>query len=84
VVYAALHKLAKAEDSFRRAILIASEALPPDHPNLAQYCASYAHLLRETGRKSEARRLEEQAKTAREHHARVNLLGYTVDARQSK
>jgi hypothetical protein len=32
--------------------------------------------------KSEARRLEEQAKTTREHHARVNLLGYTVAARR--
>jgi tetratricopeptide (TPR) repeat protein len=82
IVYTALGRLALAETHFQRAIRIAADTLPPEHPNLAKYCASYAHLLRQLGRKGEARELEERARIAREKHAKLNLLGFTVDARQ--
>ena len=77
-------KLAPAEKCFERAMQIASQSLPPDHPNLAAYKTDYALLLRKLGRRDDARKLEESAKLSRQNYARRNLLGYTVDTRQLK
>ena len=82
VLYTRTGELDRAQTAFERAIRIAEQALPPDHPSLADYRASYASLLRKLDRKKEARQLETLARSAQEQHARANLLGHTVDARQ--
>ena len=82
VVDEALGHFDQAETHFKRAIEIASAELPADHPDLTSYRASYAHLLRRIGRKEEARKLEASVNRARQKHARENMDGYTVDARQ--
>ena len=82
VLYAALHRVEDAEKNFKEAIRIGDAALPANHPDLASFKLSYAHLLRTSGRKEQARKLEESARAARDANQRENLLGYTVDAQR--
>lgn len=83
VLYTALNRYEEAEPRLSRAIAIATEVLPPDHPNLASYRNSYAFLLRRLDRKKEAKQLEAAARQSLRRFDRDNALGFTVDARQT-
>ena len=48
------------------------KALGPEHPHVAASLANYAALLRETGRATEAAKLEARAEAIRAKHAREN------------
>jgi Tfp pilus assembly protein PilF len=50
----------EAEAYFRRALAICDRSLPGDHPQTLQALVNYARLLRKTGRKQDASRLEKR------------------------
>jgi tetratricopeptide (TPR) repeat protein len=51
---------AEADSHFRRALAICDRSLPTDHPQTLQTLVNYARLLRQTGRKDEAARMEKR------------------------
>jgi hypothetical protein len=55
-------RFSAAEPLYRRAIGIQQKALAPNHPDLADSLTSYAALLRKTGRKKEASKMETLAR----------------------
>ena len=60
----------EAEPLHKRALAIREKALGSEHPDVAVSLENYAHLLRKTGRISEAAKLEARAKAIRAKHAR--------------
>ncbi len=50
--------------------MIREKALGPDHPQVAQSLENYATLLRETGRNTEAAKMEARAKAIRAKYTR--------------
>ncbi len=54
----------------KRALAIRENALGSQHPDVAESLENYATLLRETGRATEASKLETRAEAIRAKHAR--------------
>ena len=71
-LYRAQDKHAEAEPLYKRALAIREKALGPEHPDVAQSLESYAALLRNTQRTTEATMMELRAKAIRAKHAREN------------
>jgi hypothetical protein len=61
-VYQLQGRYNEAEPLYRRTLAINEKILGPNHPRLALSLNSYADLLRKTGRKREAARLEKRAR----------------------
>lgn len=74
-----LERSKDAEANFKRALGIVQSTLPPDHPLRAVILADYASLLRETGRKHEAKKMETLARELRARHDHENFRDVTVD-----
>ena len=72
----------EAERLYRSALESATASLGPEHPDVAAIMNGTARMLRERGRKSEAKELEKSAKLIFEKHSRRNLLGHVVDVRE--
>lgn len=68
----------RAEDSYRRAIRTVESGLGPTHPRVARLLRDYAGFLRESGRRSEARTVEREARRIAIQSARENLSGHTI------
>lgn len=81
VQFGRLGRWPEAERSIRRAREIAAGILGPDDPSLVPVLNVYADVLRHTGRKPEARRMEREAETLRLAAAAENLTGYTLDVK---
>jgi tetratricopeptide (TPR) repeat protein len=79
-MYCRLRRWQEAEQPVRRAREIITDHLGPEHPALNPALRTYASVLRHTGRKREARRLEETADRIREQSRTGNAIGYTLDA----
>ncbi len=71
---------ATAARLYEKAIAVAEARLGPIHPVLGKSLERYAELLRETGNRSEARRLSTMARRIQDESTRENLTGHTVDA----
>ncbi len=67
-----LKVLERENTRLRRTVasLTVEKALGPEHPHVAASLANYAALLRETGRATEAAKLEARAKAIRAKHAK--------------
>ena len=63
---------AEAEPFHKRSLAIREKALGPEHPDVAQSLESYAALLRNTQRTTEATKMEARAKAIRAKHAKEN------------
>ena len=62
-------KYAEAERLHKRSLTIAEKAVGPEHPQVADSLGNYAWLLRETGRETEADKMEARAKAIRAKQA---------------
>ncbi len=62
----------EAEPLYERSLAIREKALGPEHPNVAGSLENYSALLSETGRGSEAVKLEARARAIRAKHAKEN------------
>ncbi len=71
-LYRAQGKYAEAEPHYQRALVIREKALGPEHPQVAQSLENYATLLRETGRNTEAAKMEACGKAIRAKRAEQN------------
>ena len=72
-LYRAQGRYAEAEPLYKRALMIREKALGPDQPEVvAQSLETYAALLRQTGRKAEAARMEARAEAIRARRAKEN------------
>ncbi len=69
---AAQGRYAEAEPHFKRSLAIFEMALGAAHPNVATNLENYSALLRETGRGSEAVKLEARARAIRAKRAKEN------------
>ena len=69
----------QAEAELSRALALAERVLPPNHPETAAVLRAYAQLLRQTRRKSEAKKLEARAAVIDARSTRQNSIGLTVD-----
>lgn len=69
----------RAEPLVERALTLAETAFDPGHPIFASLFETKAQLLRQSGRKSEARQLVKHAKRIRAAHASGSPQGHTVD-----
>jgi hypothetical protein len=69
---------ARADSLFREA-LECLQRLGALHPVYVAALADYAHFLRHTGHKSQARTLETQVRTARTESGEIATAGITVD-----
>ena len=65
-------RYADAEPLYKQALAIVKKALGPAHPDVAMSLENYAHLLRATGRSTEAAKMEARAKAIRVKHAQDN------------
>jgi hypothetical protein len=79
--YAEMKRTGEAEAAFQKGLKLAEERLGPEHRDTGGILYSYSTLLRSTGRKAEARKMELRWKLIQEDTARVNGLGLTLDAR---
>jgi tetratricopeptide (TPR) repeat protein len=77
--YADLGLREKADAFFRRSLDIALAGFGEEHPQYGIMLHNYADFLSETGRKSEARKLEAHSKEVLRESARRNGTGMTVD-----
>ena len=57
---------------YKRSLSIWEKALGPEHPLVAKILVNYAALLRNTGRTTEATKMEARAKAILAKHAREN------------
>ncbi len=64
-IFLAQGKYAEAEPLCKRSLTIRETALGPEHPQVADSLGNYAWLLRETGRETEADKMEARAKAIR-------------------
>ncbi len=72
----------EAEDHFRRALAICDRSLSGDHPQTIQTLVNYAMLLRQTGRKGQASRMEKRAARGLASRKKTDPSeGLTVDYR---
>ena len=65
-------RYAEAEPLYKRSLAIPEKALDAEHPDGAQSLENYSALLRETGRGSEAVKLEARARAIRAKRAKEN------------
>ncbi len=72
-MFLAQGRYAEAEPLFKRALAIMERAFGPGHPHVAVSLENYAALLRETGRNTEATRMEARVEAIRAKHATENL-----------
>ncbi len=72
MLYQAQGRYAEAEPLYKRSLAIGEKALGPEHPNVAGSLENYSVLLSETGRGSEAVKLEARAKAIRAKRAKEN------------
>ena len=77
--YADLGLREKADAAFRRSLDIAAAGFGEGHPQYGIMLHNYADFLRETGHKSEARKLEAHSREVLREGARRNGAGMTVD-----
>ena len=68
-----------AENLYRRAIDVAQTRLGQSHPVLGTVLQKYAELVRDSGRKSEARKFFATARRIQGKWERENLIGQTVE-----
>lgn len=68
-----------AEEAYLRSIAVAQARLGPHHLVLAQLLEGYAGVLRDSGRKSEARKLADAARRIQSEWDRENMTGHTVE-----
>jgi hypothetical protein len=68
-----------AEDAYLRSIAIAEARLGQKHVVLGRLLHGYAEVVRDAGRKSEARRLTDAARRIQNEWDRENMTGHTVD-----
>jgi tetratricopeptide (TPR) repeat protein len=73
VLYKRQGRYDAAEPLYKRALAIWEKALGPDHPNVATGLESYAVLLRETDRGSEAVEMEARARVIRAKYAEESI-----------
>jgi hypothetical protein len=66
---------------FQRALSIARMSLPEDHPYTVAMLYGYSALLRKTGHKRDAAKLERQARTMQVRRDHENFTDLTVDVR---
>jgi tetratricopeptide (TPR) repeat protein len=71
----------QAEALLKRSLALAERTLGSDHPEVARILHGYAAVMRKTGRKSQARKLEARAARIQQDSDRANAIGYTVDLR---
>jgi len=64
-VYHAQGRYAEAEPLYERSLLIAENALGPEHPYVAVVCENMAKLCKQIGKEDEAERLEARARSIR-------------------
>ncbi len=69
-LYGSQGKHAEAESLHKQALVIAEDALGPDHPDVGAILDSYADLLRKTGRYEETTAMEVRAKAIRAKQAK--------------
>jgi tetratricopeptide (TPR) repeat protein len=82
VCYQKQGKSGEADTFFQRAIGINQRVLGPDHPNLLYAMEDYAHFLRETKRKKDAKRLESYVKSHTPENGSSKSANNVVDFRQ--
>ena len=82
--YASRRAFAQAEPLFRRALQGWERSLGPDHPQVATALAAYSHLLRQTGRKKEARELAARAASIRAKEGDETLSVLRIDVRDPR
>jgi tetratricopeptide (TPR) repeat protein len=82
VCYQKQGRSGEADTFFQRAIAINQRVLGPDHPNLLYAMEDYAHFLRETKRRKDAKRLETYVKTHMPENASFKSASNIVDFRQ--
>jgi tetratricopeptide (TPR) repeat protein len=79
IQYADAHKNADADATFLRALAICERRLGADHPMYGGMLWNYASFLRQTKRKSEAKKVAAQSQSVLRESARRNGDGLLVD-----
>jgi tetratricopeptide (TPR) repeat protein len=79
-VYYHTGRLADAESYARKSVELAEESLGPQHPRLGLYLANYAVILKQAGRKNEAKAIQKRADQIFEANPSSGSGGYTVNA----
>ena len=80
-IYSHQKQYSVAAPFFQRAVAIQEKTAGPDHPDTAVVLSFYSQVLRKTGRKHEARRLEDRAKAIVAINRERNPSGFTVSLR---
>ena len=79
VTFSDMHRTAEAEATFRRAIVLGEHNIGSDNPSYGELLSNYAAFLRQTNRKSEAKKVAALSQTVLRENARRNGTGLTVD-----
>jgi len=78
VVYFRAGHTAEAESYGRQCIARAEAVFGPQHPSLGLYLANYAAILKQMGRKSQAKGIQQRADAILAQNARDNSGGHTI------
>jgi tetratricopeptide (TPR) repeat protein len=78
-LYASMARNHDAENALHRAVEIAEKRYGTAHPVYGTALMSYSVVIRKTGRKAEAKKLESRATAVLKDNARINGSGMTVD-----
>jgi tetratricopeptide (TPR) repeat protein len=79
-VYLEAHEPLLAEPVLKQAIFISDTELDPDYPFLGPILRMYADVCRQTGRKAEARRMDERAKEIESRCSQMCQAQQTITA----
>jgi tetratricopeptide (TPR) repeat protein len=69
----------EAAEWARQSVELAEESLGPQHPRLGLYLANYATILKQSGRKNEAKAVQKKADEVMDRHPAPGSGGYTVN-----
>lgn len=83
-VYTATKRTAEAETLFQNSLRIQERVLNSQHPSLLLTLRSYAEMLRATGRKREAKRLEARFRDGAERSQQQTITNALVDVHALK
>jgi tetratricopeptide (TPR) repeat protein len=79
-VYYHVGRSPDAESCARQSVELAEQSLGPHHPRLGFYLANYAVILKQAGRKDEAKAVQKRADQILADNGASSATGYTVNA----
>lgn len=79
-VYYHVGRTPDAESCARQSVELAEQSLGPHHPRLGYYLANYAVVLKQAGRKDQAKAVQKRAEQILADTAASGTTGYTVNA----